>query len=218
MSLLEGFLDLLFPPRCAFCRRLMPRRGKLVCPQCEKDLPYASGSDIKQKMPFVSCAAAPLYYEGKVRESLLRYKFGGCPGYADAYAPLTAGCIADNLAGEYDFVSWVPLSRKRLRRRGYDQARLLSEKTAAILGAGCAPTLKKVRDTKAQSGTGSAEKRRANISGAYMVPDPGLVAGKRILLIDDIVTTGSTLSECARMLGMAGAEKVTAAAVARSRD
>ena len=90
MSLLEGFLDLLFPPRCAFCRRLMPRRGKLVCPQCEKDLPYASGSDIKQKMPFVSCAAAPLYYEGKVRESLLRYKFGGCPGYADAYAPLTA--------------------------------------------------------------------------------------------------------------------------------
>ena len=218
MELWDVFLDLLFPPRCAFCHKLLERRGGLICPQCEKSLPYTAGSGIKQKMPFISAAVSPLYYEKDVRSSLLRYKFGGCPGYADAYAPLLAGCAEENLAGEYDFVSWVPLSRKRLRRRGYDQARLIAEKTAAILGADCVPTLKKIRNAKAQSATGSAEKRRANITGAYTVPNPERVRGKRILLIDDIVTTGSTLSECARMLGMAGAEKVLAGTVARHRD
>ena len=79
-------------------------------------------------------------------------------------------------------------------------------------------TLKKLRHTAAQSQTGSAEKRRANISGAYRVPDPAQVADKRVLLIDDIVTTGSTLSECARTLGLAGAEQVVCATVARRRD
>lgn len=211
-------LDLLFPPRCAFCHRLLPSQGNGVCPDCEKNLPYTSGSDIKQRVPFVSCVAAPLYYEGSVRESLLRYKFGRCTGYADVYARILAACLRENPDVEYDFVSWVPLSAKRLRKRGYDQARLIAEKTAALLGTDAVPTLRKMRNVRAQSGTGSAEKRRANISGAYAVPDAKVVGGRKILLIDDIVTTGSTLSECARMLGMAGAGKVSAAAVARHRD
>ena len=69
-----------------------------------------------------------------------------------------------------------------------------------------------------QSTVGSAEKRRANIAGAYRAADPELVQGKRILLIDDIITTGSTLSECARTLREAGAAEVLCAAVARTRD
>jgi ComF family protein len=189
-----------------------------MCPDCEKTLPYTSGADIKQKIPFAASAVAPLYYEKNVRQSLLRYKFGGCPGYADTYAALLADCVGENLQGEYDLVSWVPLSTRRLRSRGYDQARLLAEKTARILGADCTRLLKKTRNTRAQSATGSAEKRRANIAGAYVVTEPDLVNGKNILLFDDIITTGSTLSECARMLGMAGAGKVSAAAVARHRD
>lgn len=218
MSVGSWLLDLVFPPRCAFCHALMPRYGTGMCPDCEKALPYTAGSGIKQKIPFVSCVVSPLYYEGDVRKSLLRFKFGRCTGYADVYGRITAHCIADNLAGEYDVISWVPLSRKRLRKRGYDQARLIAEETAKRLGTKAVPTLKKIRNVRAQSGTGSAEKRRANISGAYAVPDASAVEGKKILLIDDIVTTGSTLSECARVLGRAGAGKITAAAVARHRD
>ena len=211
-------LDLLFPPRCAFCHRLLPSQGNGVCPDCEKNLPYTSGSDIKQRIPFVSCVIAPLYYEDSVRESLLRYKFGRCTGYADVYARILAVCLRENPDIEYNLVSWVPLSAKRLRKRGYDQARLIAEKTAVLLGTEALPTLRKVRNVRAQSGAGSAEKRRANISGAYVVPDAKVIEGKKILLIDDIVTTGSTLSECARILGMAGAGKTSAAAVARHRD
>ena len=218
MRAFSALLDLLFPPRCAFCHKLIPPGSGGICGECEKSLPYTAGADIKQKIPFISTCAAPLYYEGKVRESLLRYKFSQCTGYAEIYAPLAARCIEENLQGEYVIISWVPLSRKRLRKRGYDQAELLAKAVGKLLGLPAVPTLKKIRNTKAQSGTGGAAKRRANISGAYAVHDGADVAGKRILLIDDIVTTGSTLSECARTLAMAGAENISAAALARHRD
>ena len=112
----------------------------------------------------------------------------------------------------------MPLSRKRLRERGYDQARLLAKATAKALGMPLTPTLYKQRNTQPQSGTGDAAKRRANITGAYRMKKGADVTGKRVLLIDDIVTTGSTLLECARVLGKAGAEQVVCATVARAAD
>lgn len=209
-------LDLLYPPRCAFCHRFVERGDVLVCDDCIRNLPYTTNSGL-QKADFVAAIVSPLYYEDTVRESLLRYKFGGTPGYARAYAPLVASCVRAALAGQYDLVSWVPLSRQRLRRRGYDQAQLLAQAVARELGTRAVPTLKKVRNTAAQSRTGSAEKRRANISGAYRVRNPAQIADRRILLLDDIVTTGSTFTECARTLGLAGAERVVGATVARRR-
>jgi len=108
--------------------------------------------------------------------------------------------------------------RKRLRERGYDQAYLLARSTAKELGLPLTPTLHKQRNTQPQSGTGDAAKRRANIAGAYRMKRSADVTGKRILRMDDIVTTGATLSECARVLGKAGAEQVVCATVARSAD
>ena len=153
-----------------------------------------------------------------MRESLLRYKFGGATGYAKVYGRLVAETVRTELPGAYDIITWVPLSRKRLRERGYDQARLLAKVTAKALGMPLTPTLYKQRNTQPQSGTGDAAKRRANITGAYRMKKGADVTGKRVLLIDDIVTTGSTLLECARVLGKAGAEQVVCATVARSAD
>ena len=126
--------------------------------------------------------------------------------------------IAAELGGQFDTVTWVPVSKKREHERGYDQARLLAKATAKALGLPLTPTLHKQRNTQPQSGTGDAAKRRANIAGAYRMKTGADVTGKRILLMDDIVTTGATLSECARVLGKAGAEQVVCATVARSAD
>ena len=128
-----------------------------------------------------------------------------------------AGCVRERLAGRYDLISWVPLSSERLRERGYDQAMLIAMAAALELDDVAVETLKKVVNVAPQSGTGSAEQRRANISGAFECADAELVRGRRILLIDDIITTGATVSECARVLGLAGAESVVCAAVARGR-
>lgn len=217
MGILSPVLDLLFPPRCVFCHGFLKRGAEPVCAACRRDLPYTRSGGEKHGDFFALCVA-PLYYEGKVRESLHRYKFHETPGYAGAYGELVADCVRENLDGRYDLIRWVPLSRKRLRERGYDQSRLLAEAVAARLGEAAVKTLEKPKDVAKQSTAGSAEKRRANIAGAYRVPDPGLIAGRRVLLIDDIVTTGATLSECARALRAAGAKEVVCAALARTRE
>ena len=217
MGVFSGLLDLFFPPRCVFCRRFVKNSRELICPDCRTSLPYTRAGGEQHGDHFSICVA-PLYYEGEVRDSLLRYKFHDATGYADAYAELLADCIRQNLAGRYDLISWVPLSKKRLKERGYDQAMLLALSTALRLDDVAVSTLKKIRDVEKQSTVGSEEKRRANIAGAYAVEDTELIVGKRILLIDDIVTTGSTLSECAATLKETGAAEVLCAAVARGRE
>lgn len=215
--LISGLLDLLFPPKCAFCRRLVKSNNNLLCPACRANLPYTEDGDAQHGDFFRLCISA-LYYEDTVRQALLRYKFQGSSGYAGTFGRLLADCIRANLRGQYDLISWVPLSRERLRERGYDQAMLLAQAAALELQDVAVSTLDKVRNAEKQSGVGSAEKRRANISGAYRVADAELIQGRRILLIDDIVTTGATLSECARTLLEGGASQVVCATVARGRD
>lgn len=215
---LGTLLDLLFPPRCVFCRRLLHRGEEGICPRCQQELPWALGAEAEQTGEFFSLCASPLWYQDQVRASFHRYKFKGVRGYSRTYGRLVAQCVQDHLAGRYDLITWVPLSRARLRQRGYDQAMLLASAAALELDDVAAETLCKVRDTEAQSGLGKNDaSRRANVLSAYQVTDPALVEGRRVLLIDDIVTTGSTLSECARVLRIAGATDVVCAALARSR-
>ena len=203
-----NLLDLLYPPRCVFCRALVPGGGAWICPDCAAALPWAGEQD-----PF---CLAPLYYRDGVRDSLLRYKFHGASHYARTYGAILGPFLRGELAEEADVITWVPLSRKRLRERGYDQARLLADAAARELGRRPEAILKKVRNTQRQSKTQHAELRRANIAGAYTVPRPERVRGRRVLLIDDIVTTGATREECVRTLRAAGAASVRCAALART--
>ena len=216
MTLKEQILDWFFPPRCTFCHGIVPSAEIRVCDHCKTHLPYTNGNGV-QKKDFVKCCVAPFYYEDDVRASLLRFKFRNRPWYAKVYAPYVAECIRAGLDGEWDMLSWVPVSKKRLRERGYDQAELLCRAVADELGVTPVPLLVKRRHTRAQSASGSAEKRKANIAGAYMLVPDADIQDHRILLIDDIITTGSTVSECARTLGYGGADRVVCATVARQR-
>ena len=217
MGFLAELLNLVFPPKCAFCRRLLSNSDKDgMCNKCRKELPFLSGVRCEKKGDYFTLCVAALEYKENVRSSILRYKFNGKTNYAKTYGKILADCIQEHFAGKYDLISWVPLSKKRKKKRGYDQAMLLCMAAALELDDAAAETLKKEIDVPAQSGIGSAEKRRANISGAYRAVDTELVKGKRILLIDDVVTTGATLSECSKVLLMAGAETVYCAALAKA--
>ncbi|WP_294534666.1 ComF family protein [uncultured Pseudoflavonifractor sp.] len=214
----QVLLDLLFPPRCVFCGRVLGSGEREICAQCQRTLPWLTEEAAEQTGEFFDKCVSPLRYEGFVRDSIHRYKFKGMSRYAGIYGILTAQCVHDHLAGEYDLISWVPLSDRRKRERGYDQAFLLAQSAAVNLNDAAVETLRKLRDTEAQSGLEHDERRRANVLGAYVCTDPELVAGKRILLIDDVITTGATISECARTLLTAGAEKVVCATLARARS
>lgn len=215
MKVIDWLLNLIYPPRCAFCRRLLSGQEKGVCRFCRPKLPYVPADGQVQHFRNVDKCLSPLYYHGSVKDSLHRYKFGGATAYADIYSEFIVKCIDENQIS-CDSITWVPLSRRRLRKRGYDQAELLAKLIAKHLGQRPARLLKKLRDTPPQSRTGSAEKRRANIAGAYACLRPALVQGKRILLVDDIVTTGATLSEAAKVLKKAGAKEVICVTLARS--
>ncbi len=213
MGALSDILDLLFPPRCIFCRKFLKSDERELCFLCRSDLPWTKGKRSRKAGEFFSECVSPLKYKDKVRESLLRYKFKGATNYARGYGKILADTIRQHLTGRYDLITWAPLSSKRRAERTYDQAALLAMATALELGDVAVETLVKA-ETPAQSGIEGKEKRKANISGAYSIKDAELVVGKRILIIDDIITTGSTLSECARMLLTSGAEEVICATLA----
>ena len=217
MGLGEKLLDWLFPPRCAFCGRIMEAAGDGICPACRRDLPRTNSTT--RKADFLAGVSAPLFYEGVVRDALLHYKFRSASARGWVFGRLIAEDLRARDALRFDLISWVPLSRKRKRSRGYDQAEILARAVAKTLGREePVPVLVKTRNVRPQSGLRTAAERRANISGCYKILDPNRVRGKRILLLDDIFTTGATMSECARVLMLAGAESVRGAALACRRE
>ena len=219
MKPLDRVLDLLYPPRCTFCRRLL-HDGDIesgVCRECRKILPYVPDGSQRRDIRNVELCVAPMYYEGSVRDSLLRYKFNGLTAYGRIYADFIAKSIDENQIS-CDIITWVPLSRRRLRKRGYDQARIIAEQLSAELGLPCVKLLDKNVDNPPQSETGDAQARRANAAGVYSFRGAERISGLSVLLIDDIVTTGSTLAECAKVLRAAGCSAVYAAAAATRRD
>ena len=215
MKLKETILNLLFPPRCPCCMKLQERVG--ICAACEQKLSRTAGKDVLREGPGGLRCAAPLWYEDDAREALLRLKFRGMASAAEALGELLARCAAEEFGGEFDTVTWVPVSRRRLRQRGYDQSRLLAEAACRHWQVKPVKLLKKTVDNPPQSGIREEAARRANVLGVYEAVRPEKISGRRILLIDDICTTGATLAECIRVLKDAGAAEVVCAAVAHAR-
>ncbi len=210
--MLRKAMSLLFPPKCVLCRRLLSAGETDLCHSCRTDAPEFGKS--KFNLSFVAGWTAVWYYKDNPRKSLLRYKFSGRRSYAAAYGRLLAMKLEKEGFSQFDVLSWVPIAPLRRFRRGYDQDELLARALGTELGCSAVPTLRKIRNTPPQSGLGDISRRRANVLGAYRAVDPEAIRGKRILLVDDIITTGATMSECARVLLTAGAKEVTCAAMA----
>lgn len=207
--------DILFPNKCLICEQLLEKESFYICPQCQaqvEDHPKA-----KRKISFVAGWTALWYYTSGVRDSLLRYKFQNHFNHGTIYGRLLAMKLL-NQPEKYDLVSWVPVSTLRRWQRGYDQAELIAVSLAQELQLPLIPVLRKSRHTKRQSSLPDVAHRRANILGAYKARNPKRFQGKTILLIDDIITTGATVSECAKTLLVAGAKEVYCAAVAAPND
>ena len=206
-------LDLLYPQACIFCGRLLEEE-EYLCPECRKDPPFFKNS--KRKLEFLDSFTAVWYYKGYVRDSLLRFKFGGGRDLAEPYGRYLAAKIRLACEDGFDEITWVPVSFPRRLKRGYDQCQLLAKAVGRELGMKPRRLLLKVRHNPAQSGLTDPALRKGNVVGAYRVLHKKQIRGKRILLLDDILTTGATAGECARVLKTAGAAEVHCAVVAAS--
>lgn len=203
-GLWERVLFLLFPARCLWCGKAVEPEG-FFCVECrgEAEVPGVRRFAL-QKSGKTLEVFAPAVYRGGYRETLHRYKFRGQKGLSGQLGRLMAG-EALSLCGEIDGVAYVPLSRKGRRARGYDQSRLLAKAAAGALGVPLAEVLEKSKENQCQHGLGRSA-RMENVKGVYRAGPEA--KGRALLLVDDIVTTGATLCQCAEALYEAGAVKV----------
>ena len=144
----RSVMDFFFPRQCPFCGGIVGR--ELLCDKCRKTLPYTGERAVVDGR--FGSAAAPLYYEGAVREAVHRLKFKGKLGGLDCFGQLMAETAAEHFSGAFDAITWVPVSRERLRKRGYDQARLLAASVCVDWHVAPQETLRKTVDNPAQSG------------------------------------------------------------------
>lgn len=198
----NGLLDLIAPHRCAGCDAVLDPGVRGFCEGCALLLDPIGASD---------GGRAAYVYGGPMADAIGRFKYGGRSELAAPLGALLAQAALP-LAGTIDVVVPVPLHPRRLRERGYDQAALLARPVAAILAVPLGlELLWRLRDTPPQAGLG-AEDRVSNVKAAFAakrVPE-------RALLVDDVRTTGSTLTECALALRAGGAREVRTLVLARA--
>ena len=217
---IQWFWDQLFPVKCAVCGGVSPEG---ICPDCLDKLPYVpkdSCPHCGRGLDKCYCRhmrgecfyrlAAPCYYGEGMRRGICGLKFKGIKTYAGWIGTLMAQTVQERFLDQgerIDLMVPAPLSEKRLKERGFNQSLLLGEQMEGILKIPLSNGLIKVRDTAIQHDL-NYEQRLDNLHNAFQAVDKNAFAGKRILLVDDVATTGTTLSECGRALYLAGAEKV----------
>ena len=228
----EGLLDLLYPPHCLVCEE----HGRpALCESCAarftpvpEPVCAVCGRPAEGHRPCRLCAGmspggwsfqtarAAAIYEGPLRHAIHRFKYGRMEVLGEPLGAYLANrLVVDGLLSEpVDGVVPVPIHPARERERGFNQAALLGEPVARMLGVPLLPqALRRVRRTPPQVGL-PPEARRANLRDALAVPEPANVAGRHVLLIDDVFTTGATSDMCARVLTQAGAASVRVATLA----
>jgi ComF family protein len=232
-SILKNILDFFLPGFCLFCHGPLPPGSEdLACPRCLGEIelipqpycsccgaPFRGGVGLEHlcqecllNPPPFSRARAAALYEGVVLQAIHRLKYQRQLIYARFLGQLLAASPARELAAGADLLVPVPLHPRRLRWRGFNQALLLARAFPSIpLGRDVLvrrrPTLPQLKLSPIQ--------RQTNVKGAFLVPEPATVAGKTVLLVDDVYTTGATAKECARALNRAGVGRVEVLTLAR---
>ena len=214
MIVFRWLAQLLFPPRCVLCDKVLQTEADL-CQDCRLHAPECPISSEKRK--FLDSWLALWYYEDKVSKSLILYKFFHRRSKVKSYGRLLAMKIQENFPEGLDLLAWVPVSAFRKFSRGYDQVELLAQVVGQELGMKPVGLLKKIRNNPPQSGIREEAVRQANVLGVYQVIEPQQIQDKSVLLLDDVITTGATAAEAARMFLMADAKQVHFAAVAATR-
>ena len=204
-----------YPERCPYCSALM-EPDDIACPQCGKSV-LGSVVTIRRGVMGSRCVS-PFAYEVRVRKAIVNFKFHDMPQHARPLAAVLAETIREEYpVDEIDLITYVPLHKKDLRKRGYNQSQLLANELSDTLSLPCEETLVKVKYTKKQHKLKFSE-RKKNLSGAFELVDKELIKGKNVLLIDDVMTSGNTLSVCVKKLYAAKPYQVYCAVVASAAE
>jgi ComF family protein len=226
LSLLRSCADVVFPPVCHSCNARLPHGGSIACPACvaaivpvdEWDGAYREAFDRLKEERTVSDFVAAWYFEqeGPLRALMHRLKYGGMTSIGLEFGRVLGERIRDAGLGESDIVIPLPLHVSRMRERGFNQCELIARGVSTVTGCPLrTDLLRRMRFTPSQTPLGHGA-RRKNVRDAFCLRAhaPRDVAGRSVLLVDDVVTTGATMRSCAGALHRAGVRAVIACAVA----
>lgn len=206
-KILTGLVSVFFPQRCACCNRVIVPSA-LFCADCMKELPQTVYE--RAAVGGFLCGAA-LPYAEPYSTALKRFKFHSKPGGLQGFACLTVKAARERFEDKhFDAVTCVPMTRLAVFKRGYNQSEELARACAKLMNLPFEPALEKYKSTAPQR-TLNRSQRMKNVRGVFRIRKNHSVAGKRYLLIDDVITTGSTLGECAGVLKAGGCSEVCCA-------
>ena len=218
---IEGVLDLIFPPKCIFCREILSSdeidRDRLICKECTEEMEIvgwmAGETRIGPCEQKISGLFSALKYNRGVKNAIHGFKFREREFYGRTLGGIMAEGLVD-YARMFDVIVPVPLSKERLNQRGFNQSQVVAEELERSLKikAENDVLVKKVHTQKQSMLKG--RERSDNVSNAFCVKYPERIVNKNVLIIDDVLTTGSTLGECAKILLEAGAMKVYVSVIA----
>ena len=206
-------MDFFFPRHCPFCGRTAGK--ELLCADCKKQLPF-TGEQAVTRGTYGLCAA-PLFYEGKVKRAIYEYEFNRKTGGLDCFGSLMAQCAAEFYMDCFDMVTWVPVLKESGKKRRLDSNRLLAASMCVDWHIEPVETLRKISNGSHHSESNDISAHRIGERDQYLVL-PEKIRGRRFLLINDVLTTGTVLSECVRTLCGAGAANVVCLTLARIRN
>lgn len=230
--MIKALADILFPPVCVLCDKRSHEKGfcdtcsalleekRVTGPLCVRcGTPFVSPKAIDHECgrcldesPSFASARSAFIYEGSVLEAVHRFKYAGDTSLAGPIARAILGSL--DISGPFLIVP-VPLHTSKLKKRGFNQSLLIAREISKLTGEPLEfRRLKRTRDTGQQVGL-KADQRRENVAGAFTLLDESMFKGRKVLLVDDVATTGATLNECSKVLKKAGAE-IFALTVARA--
>lgn len=235
-NLLKTVLDLIYPRSCAGCGAPVRKEPLHICWDCLAGFnvitdPFCAlcGDPVdgvveheyncswcQSRRPYFDLARSAAYYKGALRTALHSFKYEHVTCLSRDFVPLLSACVNTHYSQIcFDAVTFVPLYPKKERKRTYNQAKLLAKELAKIINlpllSNC---LYRVRHTLTQTDL-TAFERRVNVLNAFHAEEKGWLEGRNLLLVDDVMTTGSTVNECANVLKRAGAAHVYVVTVAR---
>lgn len=236
-SLLHGLLDIAYPRQCAGCGEpVLDREGSHICWDCLAGMNTINAKYceicgdpvdgmVEEKFTCSACndhrpsfdfARSAVRHRGPVRQALHLYKYGAMTCLSSDFSEFMAACVTTHYEGmDFDAITFVPLYPRKERERTYNQAGLIASDLSRKLKLSCMPDcLRRIRDTPTQTDM-SARKRQQNVRGAFVAANERWIEGRRLLLVDDVMTTGATVNECSRVLKKAGAFMVYVVTFAR---
>ena len=215
MNPFKKLITFIMPDRCPFCGKVI-EEGQLSCDSCREDF-------LTDHTPIISGASgyrcvSSFYHKGYVRRMILRVKYHDRIQYLPQIAVILAQDIKTAFQGEqFDLITAVPMHFREQKKRGYNQSVILSKELSKQLDIPYRETLEKVKDTPAQHSL-KLKERKTNLKGAFRCIDPEKLKARNILIVDDIITSGSTLSECCKTLVKAQPGIICCASIAKTDD